>query len=121
MSRPFRPPWFDHPVKSLACLLSLPYEKSLHSHPSGHSLTCSSVPFKLSTMTWRRTGEWRYISTHFLTSALDADELSASRPGRFTPKERASGTHRIGGWVGSRTVLDAVVKRKTPGPLRIRT
>jgi len=68
MSRPFRPPWFDHPVKSLACLLSLPYEKSLHSHPSGHSLTCSSVPFKLSTMTWRRTGEWRYISTHFLTS-----------------------------------------------------
>jgi hypothetical protein len=28
------------------------------------------------------------------------DELSASRPDRFTPKERAPGTHWIGGWVG---------------------
>jgi hypothetical protein len=36
----------------------------------------------------------------------------ASRPGRFTPRERAPGTHWIGGWVGSRAVLDAVVKRK---------
>jgi hypothetical protein len=33
--------------------------------------------------------EWRYSSTHSLTSALDADEWSASRPGRFTPRERA--------------------------------
>jgi hypothetical protein len=35
-------------------------------------------------------------------------------PGRFTPKERAPGTHWIGRWVGSRAVLDAVVKRKIP-------
>jgi hypothetical protein len=28
-------------------------------------------------------GEWRYSSTHFLTSALDGGELSASLPGRF--------------------------------------
>jgi hypothetical protein len=47
-----------------------------------------------------------------LTSALDGDEWSASHPGRFTPKERASGTHWIGGWMGPRAVLDAVVKRK---------
>jgi hypothetical protein len=33
-------------------------------------------------------------------------------PGRFTPRERAPGTHWIGAWVGPRTVLDAVVKRK---------
>jgi hypothetical protein len=65
-----------------------------------------------------RIGEWRYNSTHFLTSALDGGELSASRPGRFTPGERASDTHWIGGWVGPRAVLDTVVKRKIPSPRR---
>jgi hypothetical protein len=64
-------------------------------------------------------GEWRwYSSTHFLTSALDGDEWLASRPGRFTPGERAPGTHWIGGWVDPRAVLDAVVKRKIPSPRR---
>jgi hypothetical protein len=63
-------------------------------------------------------GEWRYSSTHSLTSALDEGEGSTSRPGRFTPKERAPGTHWIGGWVGPRAVLDAVVKRKIPSPRR---
>jgi len=34
----------------------------------------------------------------FLTSALDGDEWSASRFGRFTPRTRASGIHwRLGG------------------------
>jgi len=37
-------------------------------------------------------GEWRYSSTHSLTLALDRGEWSASRPGRFTPRERALGT-----------------------------
>jgi hypothetical protein len=50
--------------------------------------------------------DWRYIATHSLTSALDGNEWSASRPGRFTSRERAPGTHWIEGWV------DAVVKRK---------
>jgi hypothetical protein len=63
-------------------------------------------------------GEWRYSSTHSLTSALDGSEWSASRTGRFTPRERAPGAHSIGGWVGPRAVLDAVVKRKIPGPRR---
>jgi hypothetical protein len=49
-----------------------------------------------------------------LTSALDGGEWSASRPGRFTPREIAPGTHWIGGWVGPRAVQDAVVKRKIP-------
>jgi hypothetical protein len=57
-------------------------------------------------------GEWKCSSAHSLTSALDRSEWSFSRPGRFTPRGRAPGTHWIGGWVGSRTVLDAVVKRK---------
>jgi hypothetical protein len=63
------------------------------------------------------SGEWRYSSTHSPTSALDGGEWSASRPGRFTPRERDPGTHWIGGWVGPRAVLDAVVK-KIPSPRR---
>jgi hypothetical protein len=69
-------------------------------------------------MPWRRIGEWMYSSTHSLTLALDGDEWSASRPGRFTPRERAPGTQCIGGCVGLRAVLDAVVKRKIPSPRR---
>jgi hypothetical protein len=53
---------------------------------------------------------------HYLTSALDGGEWSASRPGRFTPRERDPGTHWIGGWGGPRAVLDTVVKRKIPSP-----
>jgi hypothetical protein len=60
--------------------------------------------------------EWRYSSMHSLTSSLDGGEWSASRPGRLTPRERAPGTHLIGGWAGPRAVLDAVVKRKIPSP-----
>jgi hypothetical protein len=63
-------------------------------------------------------GERMYSSTHSLTSVLDGGEWSASRPGRFTPRERAPGTHWIGFWVGPRAVLDAVVKRKIPSPRR---
>jgi hypothetical protein len=65
----------------------------------------------------KRMGEWMYSSTHSFTSALGGGEWSASRPGRFAPKERALVTHWIG-WVGSRTVLDAVVKRKIPSSRR---
>jgi hypothetical protein len=57
-------------------------------------------------------------STNFLTSALDGGEWSASRPCRFTPRERAPGIHWIGGWMGPRGGLDAVVKRKIPRPRR---
>jgi hypothetical protein len=53
---------------------------------------------------------------HSLTLALDGGEWSASRPGHFTPRERAPGTHWIGGWVGPRALLDAVAKIKIPSP-----
>jgi hypothetical protein len=45
-------------------------------------------------------GEWKYSSTHSLTSALDGSEWSASRPGRFTPREltRTRWCHRV--WWG---------------------
>jgi hypothetical protein len=54
------------------------------------------------------------IAETFLTSAQDGGEWAASRPGRLTPRERAPGTHWIGGWVGPRAGLDAVVKRTFP-------
>jgi hypothetical protein len=50
----------------------------------------------------------------FLTSSLDGVEWSASRPGRFFPRERTPGTHWIGGYVGPRAGLDTVVTRKIP-------
>jgi hypothetical protein len=46
----------------------------------------------------------------FLTMALVGGECSASRPGHFTPEERAPGTHLIGGWVNPRAGLEDVVK-----------
>jgi hypothetical protein len=54
----------------------------------------------------------------FLTSAVDRGEWSASRLGRFTPRERAPVTHWIRGSVGPRAVLDVVVERKIPNPRR---
>jgi hypothetical protein len=63
--------------------------------------------------------EWRYCSTHLLTSSVpDGGEWSASRPGRFTSRERIPGIHWVGGWVGPRAGMDAVVNRKIPGPYR---
>jgi hypothetical protein len=56
-------------------------------------------------------GEWMYRSTFFLTSALTGGEWSASRPGRFTPVERAPGTHCTGGLVEPRAGLDDVQER----------
>jgi hypothetical protein len=51
------------------------------------------------------------IWTHvFLTSALVGGEWSASRPARFTPGERSSGTHWIGGSVDPRAGLNDMEK-----------
>jgi hypothetical protein len=59
----------------------------------------------------------------FLISALAGGEWLASRPGRFTPGERAAGNHWIGGKVDPRAGLDDVERRKfltLPG-LELRT
>jgi len=63
-------------------------------------------------------GNWKYSSTHSLTSVQDGSEWSASLPGRFTPRERDPDTHWIGGWMGPEAGLDAAVKRKFPRPCR---
>jgi hypothetical protein len=57
----------------------------------------------------------------FWTSALVGDEWSTSRTHRFTPGERALGTHWIGGWVDLRAGLDDLKKREflTPPGLEL--
>jgi hypothetical protein len=57
---------------------------------------------------WRSGG----IAPRILELDTNRGECSASHPSRFTLRERAPGTHWIGGWVGPRTGLDAVVKGK---------
>jgi hypothetical protein len=47
-----------------------------------------------------------------LILALSGGEWSASRLGRFTPGERAPGTHWMGSWVDPRAGLDDVENRK---------
>jgi hypothetical protein len=55
-------------------------------------------------------------SIHSLTSAIDGGEWSDSRSSRFTSRERAPGTHWLGGWVGPRAGLDTVEKRNSQHP-----
>jgi hypothetical protein len=57
----------------------------------------------------------------FLTPALVEYDWSASRPGRFTPDERAPDTHWIGGWVEPRTGLDDMERRKNFALIGTRT
>jgi hypothetical protein len=48
----------------------------------------------------------------FLTLALVGGKWSASRAGRFTPRERTPGIHWIRVWVGPIANLDDVERRK---------
>jgi hypothetical protein len=48
----------------------------------------------------------------FLTSAQTGGEWSVSRSCRFTPGQRAPGTHWIRGWLDLTAGLDDVEKRK---------
>jgi hypothetical protein len=58
--------------------------------------------------------EWSYDPTHSLTSEPDGGERLASRPDRFTPRERARGINCTGGWVGRRDGTNTVEKEKIP-------
>jgi hypothetical protein len=51
-------------------------------------------------------------STHILDLAVVQGQWSAIRPGRMAPGERGLSTYWIGGWVGQRTSLDDVERRK---------
>jgi hypothetical protein len=50
------------------------------------------------------------IALPFLTSAVDGDKWSASRPCRFTPGGKSHGTNCTNGWVGPRAGLNAMEK-----------
>jgi hypothetical protein len=67
---------------------------------------------------YREVDIWIHV---FLTSALVGGEWSASGPGRFTPGERVPGIHWIGGWVGPRTGMENVEKKKILDPTGTRT
>jgi hypothetical protein len=56
----------------------------------------------------------------FLISALVGSEWSTSRPGRFTPGERAPCAHWIEGWVDLRAGLDNLEKRQFLTPLGLK-
>jgi hypothetical protein len=49
----------------------------------------------------------------FLISASVGGERPTSRPGQLTTGETAPSTHWIGGWVGPRTGLDDVERKKS--------
>jgi hypothetical protein len=54
-----------------------------------------------------------YSSYSFMTSALNAGEWSASRPGRALPPGKGPPrTHCTGGWVGPRAGLDTEARGK---------
>jgi hypothetical protein len=53
------------------------------------------------------------VAPSFFTSALDGVEWPVSRLDRFTPGERAPSTHWIEDWLGPRTDLNDMEKRKT--------
>jgi hypothetical protein len=79
-------------------------------------LKVSNSKHKLSITPRRRMGKWMSRATFFSISALVGGEWSASGPGRFT-----HGTHRIGGWVDPRAVLDDVEKILEPNGTRTPT
>jgi hypothetical protein len=62
-------------------------------------------------------GEWKY-TPRILHLGTRWRWVVSFTPGRFTPRERAAGTHWIGSWVGPRTGLDTVMKRKIHIPCR---
>jgi hypothetical protein len=51
------------------------------------------------------------IAPPFLTSSLDGGVWSASRPGRFTLRERVRSIQWIGNWMGPRAGLEGIEKR----------
>jgi hypothetical protein len=81
------------------------------SHQSGPDST--QVPLNTNLRTY---GEWRRSSTHFypLHWVKKNGSLHAWTLYPPPPRERAPGTHWIGGWVGPIAGLDAGEKRKIP-------
>jgi hypothetical protein len=78
-----------------------------------------SVLNSLSTMPWRRVGEWIYRSM-FSCPALVGHEWLASCPCHFFPGERVTGTHWIESCVDLRAGLDNIQMWKFLTQLRLK-
>jgi hypothetical protein len=63
----------------------------------------------------------RGISSQKLDFAVDGDEWSDSRPGRFVVRVRALGIHCTGHCMSARTAVNAAEKRKISAPACNRT
>jgi hypothetical protein len=105
MARPLLPPWFNHPnnirwsTQAMKFIIIKFSPWSVFLLFKGKSKVLPMIFFN-----WVTGGEWW-----------------ASRRGRFTLRERATGTHRIGEWVGPRAGLDAVVRKNFLAPTWTRT
>jgi hypothetical protein len=83
------------------CSRNMCWSKLMHSNVSLNCMTVNFISLEgkvnlklsLSFSTWRNIGGVEIQLHAFLTSILDGGEWSASRSGRFTPRERALGTH----------------------------
>jgi hypothetical protein len=73
---------------------------------------------KVSTTPWRCIGGVEVQLHSFFHLGTRWRWVLASRSGRFTPRERDPLTLWIGGWVSSRSIPNAVVKRKIPSSRR---
>jgi hypothetical protein len=62
-------------------------------------------------------GEGWYISYSFLTLKLDGVRGQRQAPDALYTREKDSGTHWIGGWVGPRAGLDTEVRGQILSPL----
>jgi hypothetical protein len=68
-----------------------------------------AVPQRL----WSRRGERKYSSYSFMTSALGGVSGQRHATTALYPRERTTGIHCTGGWVGLRASLDTEVRGKT--------
>jgi hypothetical protein len=87
--------------------------------PSHQTATWQSIHDEANEIpTTLHQGGRKYSSYSFLTSALDGDEWSASRPGCALPLRKTPGTHWIAGWVGLRAGVDRQARGNVLCPCR---
>jgi hypothetical protein len=85
-----------------------------------HLITCKVVPVLFLTEYHAMKAYWDVeIQLHaFFNLGTRWRQVVSFTPRPPYPRKRAPATHWIGGWVGPRAVLDAVVKRKIPSRSR---
>jgi hypothetical protein len=92
-------------VELVLCIFNVPsYYLS-----SGITLNFAYFDLQLSYVSIWGVDVWIHV---FLISAIVGGKWLASRLGRFTLGKRAPGTNWIGDWMGPRTGLDDVERRK---------